>query len=65
MPLVEIAAAHLDMIAAEIDRMAGELPPLSVERKTATGLLRDDAAMVAFILDRYFQMMEGLGGDKR
>jgi hypothetical protein len=61
MPLVEIDAARLDKIAAEIDRMAGALPPLAMEHEAATGLLRNDAAMVAFILDRYFQMMEGQG----
>lgn len=62
MPLIEIDAARLDKIAAEIGRMTGKLPPLSVEREAANGLLRQgDAAMVAFIIERYFEMVEKAG----
>lgn len=57
MPLIEISADRIDRIVGEIGRSADKLPPLSVEREAALGLLRNDAEMVAFILDRYFQMV--------
>lgn len=58
MPLIEIDPARLDKIAAEIGRMADKLSPLSMESEAAHGLLLRDAAMVAFIIDRYFEMVE-------
>lgn len=56
MPLVEIDAARLAKIAAEVVGMIGKLPPHSMERAAASGLLRCEAEMVGFIIDRYFEM---------
>lgn len=61
MPLVEIDDARLDRIAAEIDRMAAKLPCFSIDQEAARDLLRNDAEMVAFIIDRYFRITEGQG----
>lgn len=51
MPLIEIAPARLDKIAAEVLAFADTLPRFSVERKRVEDTLTRDNEMVALFID--------------